>query len=103
MNDKIKVQRNFRDNTDNFCVSTIKTNERNENQFETALSSRRGLTKTWKVVELYDTFEESKKGHYKWLDLVQKKNFDISEIKEVFYDYHIDESKVEVIDNIKVD
>ena len=97
--EKIVFTRNFKDRTDNYIISTIKATDRNEKQFETAISSRK--SNGWKVVELYETLEESERGHKKWLQKVKIKSFDLDDCKLVFENYDLDESKVSVVDNLK--
>lgn len=96
----MKAVRNFRDDTDCYAVSTIKVDDRDSKQFETAIAPKLNGGR-WKVVEVYEAFEESEKGHKKWFEAVTDFDaFDLDNHKEVFEDYHIDGSSVEVESNL---
>lgn len=74
-----------RDDTSKFSVSTIVVNGRVKNKFETAVALN-GQTK-WRVVELYETHEDAKIGHYKWFDMVKDSSFHLGDYEEFLLDY----------------
>ncbi len=95
----MKAIRNFRNDSDQYAISTINANDRDSKQFETAIASKE--EGGWKVVELYETFEESKIGHTKWLDMTKSNLFNLNDHEEVFADNDVvDPLDWDVVDNI---
>ncbi len=74
-------ERNFRDTSNKgHIISTIKTDERPEMQYETAIVLPGNIIK---AVETYATLEESEVGHKKWLEIANKSDFDIKNHKNI--------------------
>lgn len=77
----------MRDCSGMFIVSTVKVSDRNYKQYETALCLNKYEIK---VFEIYETYDEAKEGHEKWIKKAQNMTLDD-------FENHID-----LIDNYSV-
>ena len=76
--------RKLRDEVNGIIISSIKAEDRDYKNYETAIVVSQHKIK---VVELYENEVEMAIGHEKWVKEVGSKDFDYDKYEEVFADY----------------